>query len=332
MNLLFLGGTRFVGLAMLERAAARGHKLWVVHRGGTELPSRIRPFVTEILCDRNHVADYLPQGMTWNAVVDCCCYVPNQARSAVAALKDRCDVFAYVSTVSVYPGDLKVHDEREILLYPSVDEDAETYTPETYGPLKLACEIIIGQAFGDKFLSIRPTIVVGPNDYTDRFTYWVLRLSGVLGNKQVLVPEGCPSCFQYIDSDDLARFALNLLEADQRGIFNGVGPSTATQFGQVILALHQHFNKVELVEAHEDWLKEHQVLPGKDLPMWRPNDSEASKWTVDITKSMLAGLTFTRLTDIADKIIKDRQEKNDFSLKVGLTLEREADLIKAYLA
>lgn len=326
MKLIFIGGTRFVGLAILERALERGHEATVVHRGNTGLPERLKGRVTEVLGDRADIQSLIPSG-SWDAVIDSSSYFPRPTRVSAQHFKDKAPQYVYVSTVSVYPlGTPTPYREDADLGTPDADWDAVEVTPENYGPLKLASEQVVREVYDDQSLIVRPTIVTGSSDYTDRFSYWALKLSGVTGQQQVLVPKEQGRLVQQIDSDDLAAFTLNLCEAGATGVYNAAGPSSQFTFGDMIRALVGP-NSPEIVEVDRERLESNGVRPWIDLPIWLPDDHEYSKETADCAKSVAAGLKFSSILETATKVVEERKKTGDFSLKTGLSLDRELAIL-----
>src|SRR4051794_29329724 len=223
MRLLVLGGTSFVGRAIVEDALGRGFDVTLFGRGrtGTEL----FPGVERLRGDRA-TGDYTAlTSRTWDAVVDVSAYVPRHVQEAATALDGRGGRYLFISTGSVY-------DHRQAR--PGLTEDSprlaaergtEEVTPETYGPLKAACEDDVRALHGDRATIVRPGIVAGPHDPTDRFTYWVRRAAR---GGRVPFPAGPAQPMQVVDSRDLARLVTQLLADDRGGVYNAVGPAEPT--------------------------------------------------------------------------------------------------------
>ncbi|MGZ5401380.1 MAG: NAD-dependent epimerase/dehydratase family protein, partial [Nocardioides sp.] len=217
MRLLVIGGTRFVGRHVVEAALAAGHDVTLVHRSATKL----FPSARHVLADRNDDLSALADG-EWDATVDVCAYLPGQVRSLAAALGDRGGHHVLVSTVSVYadlpgPGG----DEGSALL-PVAGDDVQEVTETTYGPLKVACERAAMAAYGDRLAVVRPTYVVGPNDHTGRYPWWIRRMAR---GGQVLAPGAPEAPAQVVDVRDLADFQLGLANGQIHGVFNAVRPT-----------------------------------------------------------------------------------------------------------
>lgn len=311
---------------MLELALERGHEVSLVHRGNTPLAESLKSQVTEYLCDRNDLDPSLGE-TTWDAVIDTSAYYPKQALASAKLLQGKVGRYCYISTISVYPSEDNVRDDSVTLPRPAVDYDIDTFSAETYGPLKLECEFIIQEHFGDKTTIVRPTIVVGERDYTDRFTYWVLRLAGLTGPHQVLVPSEGTGLVQWIYDADLARFTLDRTEANEKGTFNCAAPASSCTFSEMIQLVHSALeSKTELIPISKETLLQNDVKPWADLPLWIPDQDMASVKD----KSIQHGLTYTDLGEVARRIANHRSEIGDFSLKTGLSHSAEAELLRRF--
>jgi 2'-hydroxyisoflavone reductase len=237
LDILFLGGTGFLGPHQVEYALARGHRVTLFNRGRSS-PGLYGGKVEVLIGNRD--ADVAP-GLTalegkrrWDVVVDNSGYVPRHVRDSVALLRERCDRYVYVSTVAVYdPAKGPVFDESSPLR-PAPNPPTEEVKGETYGALKAECDRIVQAALGAKATIVRPTYVVGPGDDTDRFTYWVDR---VARGGEVLGPPDPKVELQWIDVRDLCPWIVQLGERGQPGIFNAAGPTEPIDWGAVLASL-----------------------------------------------------------------------------------------------
>ncbi len=229
MRLLVLGGTSFVGRAIVAEALRRGDDVTLFSRGrtGTDL----FPEAERRRGDRDR-GDYASlAGGGWDAVVDVSGYVPRHVQQAADAVAERTSRYLFISTGSVYD----VSRAPEV-----INEDAPRLAPErsteqvdgdTYGGLKVACEDDALAGWGERATLVRPGIVAGADDPTDRFTYWVRRAAQ--GGRAALA--GRPDQpVQVVDAGDLARLVIALVTADVPGIYNAVGPSEATTLAGLI--------------------------------------------------------------------------------------------------
>ncbi|RYG48791.1 NAD-dependent epimerase/dehydratase family protein [bacterium] len=224
MNILILGGTRFVGLHMAQAALDRDWRVSLYNRGQTN--PEVLPQAWHLKGDRN---EGYPRGQ-WDAVIDVSAYIPRHAGEAAAAIKAH--RYLFVSTVSVYDiSDKRGPDEKSPRVAPP-DPLTEEITGETYGGLKTACEDVVLQHRSDAAI-LRPGLVVGPDDYTDRFDKWAKAFREGGG---VPVPPRLSQPIQLIHGRDLAEFALDLLSSGREGAYNGVGPEGTLEdmFGALI--------------------------------------------------------------------------------------------------
>lgn len=228
MDVLVLGGTSFVGRTIVEDLLARGHRPTLFTRGRTN--PELFPDVPRRHGDRDAGDCASLADGRWDAVVDVSGYYPRQVNEALAAVGT--DRYLLISTVSVYdvprcPEDGLAEDDP---LLPEV-RDTEEVTPEVYGGLKVACETDLVKALGDRATIVRPGIVAGPYDPTDRFTYWARR--GAAGGR-VALPGRPDQPVQVVDSRDLANLCVQLLEDDRAGVFNAVGPAEPVTMAELI--------------------------------------------------------------------------------------------------
>jgi 2'-hydroxyisoflavone reductase len=227
MDLLFIGGTRFLGKAMVSEALGRGHGVTLFNRGQTD--SGLPPGTGQVLGDRGSDLSKL-QGRSWDAVIDTCGYVPRIVALATDALLGKVDSYLFVSTISVYPPDCGPGQNEDAPLLPPIDSTDEVNS-ETYGGLKVACEQVVTHRFGERATVLRPGLVVGPGDYTDRFTFWA-RLFASGG--PFPVPDLNDAPLQFIDVRDLAVLALNMVEQGERGPIHACGPYPPMEFHEFV--------------------------------------------------------------------------------------------------
>lgn len=230
MDVLLLGGTSFVGRAVVAELLSRGHAPTIFSRGVTN--PDLFPGVPRRQGDRA-TGDYgsLADGR-WDAVVDVSAYFPRQVGQAMDAVEGRAGRYLLISTVSVYDLERSPQDglDEDAPRLPEV-RNSEDITGDTYGGLKVACEEDVWSRLGDRATVVRPGIVAGPYDPTDRFTYWARR--GAQGGR-VAVPGRLDQPVQVVDSRDLAALCVQLLEDDRPGAFNAVGPATAVTLEELV--------------------------------------------------------------------------------------------------
>ena len=262
MRLLVIGGGKFFGAALVDAALAAGHEVAVVQRGETSRPV---PDGVELLRgDREKDLASLVSSRSFDAVVDTCGYLPSVVSSACDALSG-VGRYCFISSVSAYaPASSGLYEEDVSPLdgnLPPVEE----LDMQFYGGLKAACEQVVLDAFGDRAVVVRPGLIVGPRDHTERFAYWPRRLATP---GPVLVPVGPDYAFQVIDARDLAAFVLAVVTDGRSGVVNAVGPVT-TMAG----LLDACASTADPVYVDDAFLLAHEVIPFVGLPLWLPADS-----------------------------------------------------------
>jgi len=320
MNVLVLGGTSFVGRAIVEDLLARGHTPSVFSRGKTG--ADLFPGVTRLTGDRES-GDYAALGSgSWDAVVDVSAYVPRHIAQAADALGDRIGRYLFISTGSVYDR-TRAEDgltEKTPRLAPY--RESEQINGETYGPLKVACEDDVLERFGTAATIVRPGIVAGPHDPTDRFTYWVRRAAR---GGRIALPARPSQPVQVVDSRDLARLVSLLLEQDVKqdvaGIFNAVGPWPAVTLAELIetcVAAAGSTAEVVVVEPPEG-------DPG--FPLVLPD----ATWDVMFRRSADAahavGMPSTPLLQTARDVLAWDRSRGEPQLTAGIPPEQEQELL-----
>lgn len=235
MRILFIGGTRFVGLHMARQAIERGHEVTVFHRSEREIAGL--ESAQHVYGDRDSDLSGLAMG-EWDVVIDACAYRPAQIDVLARALEGRVGRFVFISTISVHDAEIPGgSDESAALADTSMIEDHDSLTTvvdgTTYGPLKVLCEAATLRHYPDA-LMIRPTYIIGPDDYTDRFTKYVhlIRAGGVVD-----VPEPRTAPWQYIDVRDLATFTLDAIDAGLSGPFHVAAPAGGTTYESMLNAI-----------------------------------------------------------------------------------------------
>ncbi|HSH00779.1 MAG TPA: NAD-dependent epimerase/dehydratase family protein, partial [candidate division Zixibacteria bacterium] len=216
MNILIIGGTRFVGRAIAESALNRGHNVTLFHRGktGGELFTQAE----HIFGDREHDLALL-EGRSWDIVIDTCAYTPRITRLAAEALSNAAPRYLFISTISVY-ANFNGRITEESPLATLADPTVEEINGETYGGLKVLCESVVSEIYGSRATILRPGLIAGPHDPTDRFTYWVDRIAR---GGETLAPRISERPIEFIDARDLADFTVTACEDNVTGVYNAVG-------------------------------------------------------------------------------------------------------------
>jgi 2'-hydroxyisoflavone reductase len=321
VDLLVLGGTRFVGRHIVDRALARGHDVTVFHRGTT--PSDGLDGAREILGDREGDLSAV-SSRPWDAVVDTCGYVPRVVAHAAERLRAMTDRYAFISSISAYAGFPR----------PGVDESAPLAEPEEgseevtrhYGPLKAACERVVEDAFGDRAVIVRPGFVVGAHDYTDRFTYWVLRAAH--GGRAV-APGSPDAPLQFIHGSDLGEWVVTLIEGGASGAYNATGPERPLPWGDFLDAC----NAATGGDASFVWIDERTLEAlgaAEHMPLWA---ASGQGWDhameVDCSKAIRAGLSFRPLDDTIREVRAWRGDRSPYGLDAGLDRATEQRVLAA---
>lgn len=321
MNILILGGTRFVGRSIAEALLAAGHQVSVFTRG--QSPDALPAHVERLCGDRDTGSAGLQalKGRSYDACVDVSGYTPRQVRASATALRDCVGRYLFISAVSVY-GDPQSGPVRETdpRLAPA-GEDVTEVDGGTYGPLKVACENIAHEIFANRCTVLRPQIVAGPHDPQDRYSYWVRR---AMQGGEMLAPGDGSDHLQVIAASDLGRFTQTLIERGRGGgeVFNLAGPRiTWTEFMGVLDARNVLWVPTDVIRS--------AGVTEFELPLFRPRSSPRSRlMDVSHEQAVAAGLT---LSDPAVTVAETRAWASGSHLAPALSPEREAALIRSAL-
>ncbi len=325
MRILVLGGTVFLGRAITDAALAAGHDVAHLNRGKSSPPD---PRVETILGDRTQ--EPFPAALTrkpWDAVIDTSGYLPQAVEKSGRALQDT-GRYLFVSSISAYAGP---NFDEEGPLTPPPDPLPDAMTPQTYGGLKAACESVVRSAFGERATIVRPGLIVGPHDPTDRFTYWPVRVA----RSGTVAAPGRPSrTVQFIDVRDLAAWMVRLAAGNTGGAFNGTGPARPVAMQTVL----ETCRVVSGNDARFEWIGEavlerEKVLPWTDMPLWIPEaDPHAAGFMdIPIERALSTGLKHRPLAaTVLDTLAWARSRAPEHVWKAGLSAEREAALLAAW--
>jgi 2'-hydroxyisoflavone reductase len=318
VKLLILGGTKFLGRAVAEAALARGHEGTLFNRGRTN--PNLFPEAEKIRGDREQDLGAL-RGRRWDAVIDTATFLPRVVRLSVDALRESVDRYVYVSSISVY-ADLSSAPVEGAAVAELTDPSSESI--EDYGALKAVCEQIVTEAFGDRALVVRPGLIVGPHDPTDRFTYWPRR---VAAGGRVLAPAPRDAPVQFIDARDLGAWIVHATEQSLRGTYNATGEPTT--FERLLDACTRVAGSdAEIVWVPSERLVEAGVGEWVELPLWIAAPEFAAMQQADVSKAVADGLTFRPLEEtIRDTLAWDAGRDEPRAEDVGLSPERERELL-----
>ena len=334
LRILILGGTGFTGPYQVRYALSRGHKITTLNRGKTH-PGELPGEVEQLIGDRNGNLDAL-KDRQWDIVIDNPTTLPAWVRDAAQILKGNVERYVFISTISVY-GEPKTDPDETALTekYEGTDPYKETLEAmksggyKTYGPLKALSEREAEKWFPGKTLIIRPGLIMGPRDETDRFTYWPVRIDR---DGEVLAPGSPDDPVQFIDARDLAEWTIRMVENRETGIYNATGPAKTLGIGGMLdevkaaLKLNARFTWVT-----EDFLTHQKVQPWSEMPVWTGRESALARAKID--RAMSKGLTIRPLAETArDTLAWFRSLPQDRQLKMraGLTPEREAEVLAAW--
>jgi len=334
LRILILGGTGFTGPYQVRYALSRGHKVTIFNRGKTH-PGELPAEVEQLVGDRNGKLDAL-KDRQWDVVIDNPTTLPAWVRDAAQILKGNVERYVFISTVSVY-GEVKqgVDESAPVEIYQGPDPYKETLEAmrasgyKTYGPLKALSEREAEMWFPGKTLVIRPGLIVGPRDETDRFTYWPVRIDR---GGEVLAPGDPKDPVQFIDARDLAEWTIRMAENRESGIYNATGPAKPLGIGGMLDEIKKaEKSNANFTWVNEEFLTQQKVEPWSDMPVWTGKDSGLTR--TNISRALAKGLTFRPLAGTARDTLswfkslpQDRQSK----LRAGLMPEREAEVLAAW--
>lgn len=325
MRILILGGTVFVGRALAEAGLRRGHSVTLFNRGSN--PGVIDG-AKEIHGDRGVSLEALHSGQ-WDCVIDTCGYVPRVVRLACLELAGRATHYTFISTISVYADSSDPNLSETSACATLEDETTEVVDGETYGGLKVLCEREVSTAFPDHSLIVRPGLIVGPHDPTDRFTYWVDRIGR---DGTVLGPGRPDQPVQVIDARDLAEWTLSMIENRASGTYNACGPEEPLTFESMLRAVKRGTGSDALVVWPTDNLLQAEgVRPRQDLPLWiAKSDNADGLMKVSHYHARGANLQFRPLEDTVRDTWTWVQARGT-ELKLGLDPAKEAELVEKAL-
>jgi 2'-hydroxyisoflavone reductase len=327
MRILIIGGTRFLGRHLVESALARSHDVTLFNRGKSN--PNLFPDLETIIGDREHDVKKL-EGRIWDAAIDVAGYVPRIVRLSAEVLKDTVSRYVFISSISVYDTFKKVGIKESDPVGKIKDETVEEITGETYGPLKALCEKAVEGIYGlERTLIVRPGLIVGPHDPSDRFTYWPVR---VARGGDVLAPEKPEAPIQIVDVRDLSEFIIDLIQVNASGVYNATGPDYELTLGRLLdISKQLSGSDARFHWASVEFLNQYKVEAWSDMPTWVPDDEEgAGSSRVDVSKAIAAGLTFRALEEtVRDTLEWARTRPADHPWRAGLTAEREEKVLAA---
>lgn len=331
MRILILGGTVFVGRALTRQALARGHTVTVLNRGVSGEPVTGAELVR---ADRSR-ADAFDEikGRSFDAVIDTSRQSVSQVRRAAAALSGDVHRYVFISTVSVYTdlGEAGIREDAptaSALENPTVEEEED---PQNYPALNITCERTVRDTYPNSYLILRPCLIVGDRDPTDRFGYWLDRLTRP---GEILAPGSPQRTVQFIDVNDLATFTLHALETGVTGTFNVRGPDASVSMSDLITSCAEVTGLAtpQVCWVPDDFLLEAGLQPYTDLPLWIPETDDLAGFDqISAAKAISAGLTYRPLHQtLLDALEWESTLGLGRPRGAGLSPDREDELLRRW--
>jgi len=329
-KILVLGGTAFLGPHFVRAAQQNGHEVTLFNRGKTN-PGMFKD-LEQLRGDREKGDLDSLYGRTFDAVVDTSGYVPAHVEATAKLFADKAAHYQFISTISVYGSFGERPDTINEATPVSVVKDEDVAKVNTirqsmpfYGPMKARCEAAAEAAMPGRVSNVRPGLIVGPLDTSDRFTWWPVRCDR---GGEVLAPGDRDGHVQFVDVRDLAAFMLRCVEEQIAGVYNATGFHGRVSMQDVLGACKcATSSAVELVWAPEEFLAEQKVQPYMQMPLWIPRDGRS---VVDCSAAIGKGLRFRPIADtVRDTLQWAKAERGDKSFaRTGLPAEREAELVR----
>lgn len=339
LRILILGGTGFTGPHQVAYALGRGHSITLFNRGRKE--TAWPAGVEELTGDRDTGDLSALEGREWDVCIDNPTSVPHWVRDAGKVLKGKVGHYIFISTISVYsdtskPGQLET---GALAQYEGADAMKETMAGmranmALYGPLKALSEREAEVQFPGITTIIRPGLIVGPGDPTDRFTYWPLRLAR---GGEVLAPGDGSDPVQFIDARDLAEWTIRMAESRTFGVFNATGPDYEMRTDAMLYGMRAVTTAgAQPTFVPAEFLAEHQVAPWGDMPVWVPGTGDSAGFArISIARALAAGLTFRPLADTTADLLAwyaEQPAERKAEVRAGISPEREKAVLAAWHA
>jgi len=340
MKVLILGGTRFLGKALVEEGLKRGHEITLFNRGNNK---EVFTEVEQLIGDRDGDVSQL-ENRKWDVVMDTCGFAPHQMKKIAAVLGKTIEHYTYISSISVYkdwvPFNISEdyhlqsipHDRLKDILKDVEEGRISPY--EHYGALKVLCEAEAEKYWPGRVLHIRAGQLVGPFDYTDRLPYWVQRVEE--GGK-IVVPGRPERPIQLLDVRDIATWVFDMVQKRKAGTFNVTGPEYELTMEELLNTCKVVTNSdAEFVWVDEQFALDHKVQPWSQMPLWIPEqyplegETEPWKMSISIKKALHAGLSFRPLEETIHDVYQWERGRQDSKRKTGISHEKEQQLLDAW--
>jgi nucleoside-diphosphate-sugar epimerase len=331
LRILVLGGTGFIGPYQVQYALDRGHRVTLFNRGRTN--PQLFPEVEKLVGDRASDLSALA-GRRWDAVIDNSATDPTWVARSAGMLRDAARTYLFVSTRSVYFDTSRVPMTVDAPVFSYENTKVEAGARLPYGLSKALAEAEARKAFGARALVVRPSLIVGPGDPTDRFTYWPVRIER---GGEVLAPGDGTDPVQIIDARDLAEWMIRLVEQGASGTYNALGPRTPRSFAELLHGI----KAVTTADARFTWvdtdfLLAQAVRPYREMPVWMPaREGREGFGRFDISREVALGLTFRPLAVTARDTLEyhhARPAERRMELRAGIAAEREAEVLRLWHA
>lgn len=335
MRILIIGGTKFLGRHLIDSALKLGHEVTIFTRGRekTELSSDVE----HLIGDRENNLEAL-LGRSWDRVIDTCGYTPWDVKKSTELLAGSAQHYTFVSSISVYSelGKPNINEETPVCTITNEELEAikvsgtREVIMKYYGELKYLCEVEAKKAMPGRVLNVRPGLIVGKYDPTDRFTYWINRISR---GGEILCPERKDNTVQFIHAGDLADWIIKACVKGIVGEYNATGPDYKLTMEGLLEKCKEVCNrKARLTWVSEDFLFKNNVKFWSDMPLWIPDRVDNPGFlSANLTKALKEGLVFRSLEKIIlDTLNWDISRSTDYSLKAGISAEREKELLRLW--
>ena len=332
MNILVLGGTGYIGPHLVEYALARGHSVTLFNRGKTA--PELFSTVEKLIGDRNEPNGHAALvGRKWDVVYDLPVGIPAWIVNAAAVLKGNVKQYVMVSSTAAYRDFTASYPDETFPTQEPAPIDA-TASSAQYGPRKVKCEQLVMSEFGKGGTVVRPGLIVGPGDLTDRFTYWPVRIEK---GGEILAPGKIDDPAQWIDVRDLTEWMIRLGETNTTGIFNAVGPRTVCGIGELLYGIKACYSN----DAHFTWVAQpfltaNKVRSWAEMPVWSYTGATTVAFSTSvIEKAKAAGLTFRPLAETVRDAMTwyhSRPAAEQEKLRAGISPEREREVLALWHA
>ena len=341
LDILILGGTGFTGPEQVEYATARGHRVTLINRNKTR-PDFFKGRVEQLTGDLNEDMSAL-KGRKFDVVIDNPTTMPAWVRNAAQYLEGNTKHYIFISTLSVYPDNSNPGRDESDGLTP-MPSDLDPYTLDRanaskyYGALKTYAEGEVAKHYPGIHTIIRPGLIVGLLDRTDRFTYWPYRIDK---GGEVLAPGTPADPVQFIDSRDLAEWTVRMAEQRVFGTYNATGPAAPLTMAEMLYGI----KAVTTAGAQFTWvpaafLEEQKIRPWRDMTVWMPPAGRTAGFMRRNTaRAIAAGLTFRPLAVTAKDTLDWNRTRPEAEQKAiadgavgGISAAREAEVLAAWKA